>query len=544
MSIPYTEEAHCLEESILQDIAPLLSEESYNNLCSEIKRLKINAPPASGIGVDHIHYVPGTIKECQEQVKRLQGRMKWNLRLCFLYEITQRDAQRRIRVLEKENQQLKDETKLLKDELKRAHGQLHTVLGIKKSQPQAKEHPDNLTPPKGKKRGAPVGHIGRTRPIPEKADPVEIIPPRAICPHCGDGNILIDDDFISKFIEDIPPIVKTVAERRYVLGRCAKCGKSIFPQQATNGPPVVVGKNLVALLTIMRQQMGVSYRKLSKLCTETLKIPLSPSGVLGIINRVSQKLEPVYTGIESSLRTQAVLHGDETGWRMDGQRWYLWCFCNKQMVYFHPDSSRASRIPKTILGTDYTGILHADFYAAYNFLPKTQRCLVHFQRDIHDELEITPDDKILLRLKDDIKNIIKNGKELQGLPDSKEKQTQRKTLEYMLQKLAQQKSCNKKTQNLINRIARYKDDLLRFIDHPDAEYHNNRAERALRPAVIFRKISFGNRTPAGAQSYATIASVLETGRLQNKNLPDFIQSVWTTPTDQLHLITRSLIDSS
>ncbi len=150
-------------------------------------------------------------------------------------------------------------------------------------------------------------------------------------------------------------------------GTCAHCNSEVVSPDATNGPPVSIGDNMIALLSVMREQMGVSLRKLSQFCTETLHVSLSPSGVLGIVNRVSQKLEPIYRGIEVSLRTQSVLHGDETGWPMDGKRWYMWCFCNRYIVYFHPDPSRGSKVPKAIIGENYMGVMHVDFYAAYNF---------------------------------------------------------------------------------------------------------------------------------------------------------------------------------
>lgn len=537
------EDFYFIQQEDLAELAPLLSEQSYRNIQSEIIGLKKEAPSASGLGIDNFQYIPQTLDECRQQVRRLQERLNWSRRLCFLSEISEHDARRKIRILKKENQKLREENEALKNEVKRAYNQLHTALGLKKDKPKKAENPDKRALPK-KKRGAPLGHMGKTRPIPNKVDTVDIIPPPDSCPHCGQSHILAGNDYTSKYVEDIPPVVRTVTERRYMQGICAECLRAVVAPEATTGPPVMVGHNLIALLSVMRQQMGVSYRKLARFSTETLQIPLSPSGVLDIMNRLSHKLEPVYKGIESSLRAQLVLHGDETGWRMDGKRWYLWCFCNSSIVYFHADPSRGSKVPKAILGDDYSGIMHADFYAAYNFLPKTQRCLVHFQRAINEELEITPHDKALQRLKHGIKNLIEKGKELKKLPDSPEKNTQVKELENTLQTLSQLKSSNSKTKAYIQRLIRHKKDFLHFVNHPEAQYHNNRAEQAIRPAVIFRKISFGNRTPQGAQNYAILTSVLETCRLKKNNLSDFIRSVWATPKDQLHFITRSLLDTS
>jgi hypothetical protein len=528
------------------DIAALLSDESFRNLQSQIKRFKKDAPPACGLGIDHLNYIPHTLAECQQKIEKLQQRYDWSRRLGFLIEISERDAQRRLRKLTKENQQLKEQNDELKNEISRVRNQLQTVLGFKKrkSKNAAQTDKDKKPSAQTKKRGAPRGHIGKTRPIPDKVDNQQVIAPPDICPHCGSTDIVPQDDFISKYIEDIAPVVKIVTEQLYRWGNCRHCCKSVIAKQATTGPPVTIGANLVALLTVLRQQMGVSYRKLSRLCTETLQIPLSAPAAMGIINRVSQKLEPIYKAIEASLRTQPVLHGDETGWRMDGNRWQLWCFCNRSLVYFHLDPSRGAKVAKAILGEDYDGIMHADFYAAYNFLPKIQRCLIHFLRAIKDELDITPEDKALCSLKDGIKDIIKKGNQLKELGDARRKIAGRKKLEKMLKTLSKLKSENKTTNTLIKRLVRHQHELIRFVDHPQAEYHNNRAERALRPEVIFRKLSFGNRTPGGAHNYEVLATVLETCRLKGKNLSDFIHSVWLSTKDQLIHITRDLLDTS
>lgn len=195
----------------------------------------------------------------------------------------------------------------------------------------------------------------------------------------------------------------------------------------------------------MRQHMGVSLRKLSRFSSETLRIPLSPSGVLGILNRVSQKLEPIYKGIEGALRSQSVLHGDETGWHMDGKPWHLWCICNKEIVYFHADQSRSSKVPKALIGEDYSGIFHADFYGAYNFITKKQRCLVHLIRDIKEELEVNPDDAILDQLDKELHEIIEKGLEIKALHDSPVKTLELNDLEKRLICLTKLTSENKRT---------------------------------------------------------------------------------------------------
>lgn len=536
----------------LDQLGPLLCQSCYENIRKELKRVEESAPPLKGSGVYNHQYVPANEPEYRAQNRILKDRLQWQ-RTCYSLCGMQNDFLRKEnRRLSQENEALKQENEQLLKAKKRLQQQLHKVLGVHKKgsllqeDEQAEElaqegRLDNDDKKQKRKRGAPVGHAGRTRPIPDKINEIEIIPPPCSCDRCGGTQIIEETDFMIKYTEDIPPVIKWVVEKRYMWGRCVDCHELVIEAEARQGPPVSIGVNLIALLTTMRQQMGVTYRKLSRFSTETLGIALSPSGVMAILTRVCNKLEPIYKGIESALPLQEVLYGDETGWKMNGERWYLWCFCNRSMVYFFPDKSRGSRVPKAILGEDYAGILVADFYAAYNFVEKTQRCLFHLQGDIKDELEISPEDRALTQLEEGIKRIIEQGEEIKQLPESLGKESRRKEIEQDLQKLTQLESTNKKTKALIKRITKHQNSLLRFIDHPDVEYHNNRSERTLRSSVIFRKISFGNRTPLGAYRHAVLGSTVETARSKNINSTDFIKLVYMTSFEEIKKIIRALL---
>lgn len=533
-----------LDEDNMESFAPVLSEESYQSLRKELDGIKENAPPASGSGVNHLAYVPDNLEECKEKVKRLQERLQWTRQACFIYEICERQARRRNVQLEKKNKELTEENNTLREDIKRAYNQIQEILGIKRTKDckgKDKNNEDEEKKPSGKRRGAPIGHTGRTRPVPTTVNKIDIIPPPERCPNCNASDILSGDEYISKYIEDIVPIVKRTTEKRYIKGTCAHCQEQVVSPEATSGPPVIIGHDLIALLSIMREQMGVSYRKLGTFSSEVLQVPLTPSGALGIINRISEKVKPVYKGIEVSLSAQSVLHADETGWRMDGQRWYMWVFCNRDIVYFHPDQSRASKVPRDIVGEDYNGIMHADFYGAYNIFKNIQRCLVHFLRKLKEELEVTPEEEALLKLKKGMKNIIQIGEEIKTLPETPEKKEEIKTLERKLQTLMEIKSTNKEATLLVNRIKKHKVELLQFVKHKEAEYHNNRAERTIRKIVIFRKLSFGSRTPEGAQYHAILTSVLETCRLKGKSILVFLKDVLKTPDEKLHEITELLL---
>jgi transposase len=534
----------------LGELKPLLSVSSYQNLKKELKRHEESAPPLKGRGVYNHQYWPRNRPEYEMQNRIIKERLEWQRTMYLLTGMQNDFLSKENRKLKRDNETLVEKNDQLNKENERLKNQLRKILGVSKS-PASDTVESQLsddTKKVGKKRGAPVGHKGRTRPIPDKIDSIEIIPPPDICPQCGQTCIEYTQASTSKYIEDIVPVTRHVTQIRYMEGVCSHCRISVIHPQALEGPPVTIGPNLISLLTIMRQQLGATYRKMSRFSTETLQIPLSPSGVLGIINRMSCKLEPIYKGIEAALPSQEVLHGDESGWKMDSANWYLWCFCNRYISYFHLSKSRGAKIPKSILGENYRGILHADFYAAYNFVAKTQRCLIHLQRDIHNELEVSPYDSALIKLKEGIEAIVNEGKRIKQLHLSQlspqEKETRKKEKDDILRRLTRLESPNQKTKAFIKRIIKHRPNLLRFMDHPEVEFHNNRAERAIRPAVIFRKISFGNRTEQGAYFYTILASVIETYRLKNGNITQLLKRVLLSPDNETKRITRELLDTS
>jgi len=431
--------------------------------------------------------------------------------------------------------------------LKTHYLEVAPLLGVK----PAADRVDNATatePMSGKKkrrkkRGAPNGHTGRTRPIPEVVDHITVIPPPEQCCHCQGKAITPCDDFIDKVSEDIPAVLKVVTQQRYQKGACQHCQTILVDERATQGPPVVIGNNLTITLALLRQEMGLSYRKLSRFSRDICGIDLSPSGAMGAIARIGQILVPVHKAIEAALPEQPILHADETGWKMDGNRWQLWVFCNPIIVYFHADSSRGAKVPEGIIGKDFGGLLITDFYGSYNGFKHAQKCLVHFLRDIKKELAVSPDDKPLQRLKRETKTLIKAGKVIQTLDDSKAEDNKRaekiKAINQRLKRMMALTSDNERTQTLIKRVINYEDSFINFIHYPDADYHNNHAEQTIRFAVIFRKLSFGNRTEKGARLFGVLASVFATCRRNHVDIIAFTKSLLHAPPTAIAQIIRA-----
>lgn len=434
------------------------------------------------------------------------------------------DYEQEIKQLRAEAQKVKRENKGLLIELRRSM-RIKDKNGKEKENDKSKNTEEKTDPEKTKKkgkRGAPVGHRGNNRPIPDNITNTEVVPPPAEC-DCGCCNILELEESDDKFIEDIIT-VKVVTKIKYLMGKCAECGKIIRSEKGVSGPPVETGQNIGAYLTMLKQY-GMTYGSLSKLCCEILDIPLTRSGILGIVNRNIDRMNYIYDIIGNHVPNEPILHGDETGWKVRGKAGYIWIFCNKNVVYFQHDKSRAGAVPKDVLGDDYEGIFICDFYGGYNFLKYLQRCLVHFLRDIKKQCDIYIGSKALGKFKEEMKTFIKDGLKVQQMHESEEKKKEIKKLSNKLDTIAKIKLPKGDPQKLNKRIINYKDQMMLFVKHPGVEYHNNRAERHLRPMVITRKNSFGSDTDAGAKRMCVLQSVVETCKVNDIRPFDFIKKV-------------------
>ena len=454
------------------------------------------------------------------------------------------EATRKVRGFEIENRVLKDENTRLQSDLERLRLEYRRQIGAipKAMNSTAKgtqdddssgnekndipvDSEDQIRKPK--KRGAPKGHRGNTRVVPLKVDSHKENHLPSQC-DCGCSTIIPTEQTDTKYIEDILPVCSHITEIKYPRGLCAKCGTVVRHKNARHGPPVSIGPNLSAHLVLLRQ-MGVTFRKLSHFCTETLGIPLSPSGALGVVSRSAEILRTTNEEIFSAVRKQTVLNADETGWPVANKPAYIWGFCNTNLAYFHADKSRGAKVPKAILGDNFKGTVLCDFYASYNFLKKKQRCWIHLLRDIGNERKVLPGNASLKKFEARTWNLVNKGIEISKLEFSNQKTKGISWFAKELLKISRMKLPDGKASTLAKRMAKHDKDLARYVEEPGVEYHNNRAERQLRPLVIARKNSYGSNTSMGAERNCIINSVIETCRLNNIRPIDWLKQVLAAP---------------
>ncbi len=248
-----------------------------------------------------------------------------------------------------------------------------------------------------------------------------------------------------------------------------------------------------------------------------LHTPVSAGGLLDGWRRLAAAIEPWYQQIAQEAKNSAVLHADETGWRVDGQTHWLWCFCNHRSCYYQIDASRGSPALHKFFTEAFKGTLVSDFWAAYESVcaGDYQKCLPHLLRELikvderNHGVEWQAFSKQLRRL-------IHDGIRLRKRHDFdlRKYRARIRLIHRRLCKLADASYSDADAARLGQRISRYRDQLFTFLDTAGVPPDNNHAERQIRPAVIIRKNSLCNRSEEGARTQAVLMSVYRTLRLR------------------------------
>jgi transposase len=382
------------------------------------------------------------------------------------------------------------------------------------------------TPKRRKKPGAKNGHKGSRRKTPEKID-ARIEHRLEVCPCCG-GPVQRCKRQRKRIIEDIPEqITPVVTEHTIHRDYCPSCKKHVEPVVPDAMPNATLGHNVIALSSWFHYGLGVTIGQVRDILGSHLHTDITAGGLLDGWQRLAEALFPWYEQIGQQARSAAVLHADETGWRVDGQTHWLWCFCNHRCCYYLIDKSRGTPALQKFFTEAFSGTLVTDFWAAYDSVccDDYQKCLPHLLRELlkvdehNDGVEWKAFSKQLQRL---IRDGIRMKKRYDFTP---QRYASRIALIHRrLCKLADAAYHDADASRLGQRISKYRDHLFTFLDTPGVPADNNHGERQIRPAVIIRKNSLCNRSEQGAATQAILMSIYRTLKLRGHDPTHVIAS--------------------
>jgi transposase len=405
------------------------------------------------------------------------------------------------------------------------------------STPSGMKPPYQKPPGKRRKRrpGAKLGHQGSRRKPPEHIDHHQ--EHRADrCPVCG-GRLQRCAETRTRYTEDIPHIQPEVTEHTIHRDWCPHCRKQVEPAVCHALPGSTLGNHVLVLSAWLHYGLGNTLSQIVEVFNFHLQMKITPGGLVQMWYRLQAILYAWYEQIQQQALHSAVLHGDESGWRVDGKTHWLWCFVTRNLTFYMINRSRGSPALMKFFVEEFAGTLVTDFWGAYNAVvcALRQTCLVHLLRELdHTERYKSPGPhwpefaKKLRRLVGDAIRLWRARPEMpEGTYASR-----RARLTTRLEELLATPWKDRHAKRLIKRLRRHRNDLLTFLDQPDVPFDNNAAERGVRPAVIIRKNSYGNRSERGADCQSVLMSIFRTlkqrGHDPVKTITDALASYLTT----------------
>ena len=376
-----------------------------------------------------------------------------------------------------------------------------------------------------KKPGAPIGHEGTTREIPKRVDEHKDVHIDR-CPECSSRDITPCKKYSDHYQEDIIiPQTKVTCFRHHYYW-CPHCKKTVHGTGADEIPASYIGPNAKALAAFLHYQLSVPYRKIKALFKEMFNLDIDPTSCVGFDKQIRSRGEPLYEKLKTNLKDKPYLNVDETGWK---NKW-LWCYADERQAVFRIEPGRGQKELRGTLGDSYKGVLISDFLGAYNGIRSLkQRCLVHGLRLIEKWRVYYDNDPKMVRyfveLKTAVKRIIRlnNAMNKKRLPNNFA--VRKADAIGRLRRLLTRKLEPVKADKFRRKLLDHFDELITCLDYKGISSHNNLVERCLRPNVIMRKMTFGNRSEKGERNHEIIMSLIQTARLQNLNPLPFLRTL-------------------
>lgn len=398
---------------------------------------------------------------------------------------------------------------------------------------------------KSKSRGQPENPSRQARKLKPSEDCdllKEVIPGR--CQDCG-AALSGHDAHPHRHQEiELPPIEPMVIEYRLHQLRCDACGHLTRAKLPVGVSPLGYGERLSAIVGMLSGPYRQSYRQVCALLEDLFGVRLSRGSVGRLRDEISKALSEPVAAAKVYIQSQPVVHSDETSFvqgNRDGsnpkqRKGWLWVLVTPLVSFFEVALSRSQKTAKALIGDSYDGIVTSDRYSAYTWiaLPQWQVCWAHLKRDLTAMAQrVGVSKQIGKALLHRQRRLFRWWHRVRDGTLSREQFTRqvnhlRDGFKLELEEAAalpiepNEKTPLAKTVRTCRRLLKVEPALWTFVHTDGVEPTNNAAERALRPAVIWRKTSFGAQSQRGSQFVARLMSVTTSLKAQGRNILDFL----------------------
>jgi transposase len=311
----------------------------------------------------------------------------------------------------------------------------------------------------------------------------------------------------------LPEVTPVVTQHQRLAVRCPSCGTRVVapaPREARGTP---FGPRLDAMAVYLKTFQALSYERLQATLSDLFGLTLSQGGLMNLLRRAQGQFHAGREAAVSALRRAEVVASDETGVRIEGSNSYHWVFRSDEAVVHHAAPTRAACVVHAMMDGHRPAVWISDRYTAQQgHGERHQTCLAHLARDVAYTVEVS-DDPVPLRLQLWLGSVFSLAERVTDLAAST-LSAKRRALERRLSEILSVPSRCDLTRALQAKIGRARHQLLVFLDHPGrVAVTNNGCERALRPAVVQRKVTNGYRAMWAAAGEADVRTVVDTARL-------------------------------
>jgi transposase len=294
-----------------------------------------------------------------------------------------------------------------------------------------------------------------------------------------------------------------------------------------------LGPQVVALMVLLNKRFGLSHGKTAAVLREWFHLEVQPSGVTQALHRAARQAAPTYTRLQAQVRGSPMVSPDETSWKVGGRAWWLWAFVTPRAVVYAIQPGRGFAQAAAVLGADFAGVLVRDGWQGYRpfVAARHQTCLAHLLRRCRELREADPRAPWPRRVRAVLKAALRlrerahHGR-VAAVRLVRARGKLRRRLRHLISHVPRSGAWYLFAQHLHREAAA----VFSCLTDPTIDATNWRAEQALRPAVVNRKVSGGNRTTRGAATQQILTSVVQTARLRGLSPRRVLVNLLHAPT--------------
>jgi len=420
------------------------------------------------------------------------------------------------------------------------------------SKPPSTQHPHAKPPPQRRKskrkRGGQPGHKKHERPLKptDECDEVYALRP-CQCRRCGHALCGDDPAPLRHQVWELPEIRPVVTEYQRHRLTCSECGEQTCAELPPGVPAGQSGPRLIAFTAMLMAHFRQSKRRTAQFLSTLLNCPCSPSLTVKLQQIATAAARPGYEEVVRKLPGQTAVNADETPMKEAHRKTWLWTFVAKRMTVFAVRQTREATAVDELLTDQFTGVVMCDRAKMYWRVGRLQWCWEHLKRDF--QALIDRGDNQARRLGYDLRRCVRDvfrhwaayrdGDISRAALQRRIAPVRRAVEGYLHRGIASE---NKSLVGMCHELYGHREWLWEFVRTEGVEPTNNAGERALRHAVIWRKLSFGTQSAQGSRFVETMLTLIETCRQQGRlAFEHLVQSV------QAHLsgqIAPSLLPST